>query len=171
MQKLLILLTLCLFSGIVAAQQIFVDADNLVIHEKHDHGPEQAFEAEIDLDQLRSTLANTPRFGESDNIADWASFELPLPDGRFETFRFVEAPYAEEPLYSNYSDIRTYRVVGDRGTNFSGNLAVTPKGVTGLIYGENYSFFIEPIEGENHRSYLRHSDADADIHCDVVMMR
>lgn len=163
-----LLLFYFLIIGTLHSQTIFVDTyqstndNNNLLLEKN-IPLENSFVTEINLTLLESDLASVPMEKQHDSES-WGEISIPFPDGSFKTVNIEEAPVFEQALYDTYPEIKTYRVTGRL---ISGRLAVTPKGLSGMIYADNYSFFIEPLEGNLHVSYKMSKSQIDNMECGV----
>lgn len=151
------------------SQTIFVDTDqstndeNTLLLEKN-IPLENSFVTEINLTQLESDLTSTPMEKQHDS-ENWGTISIPFPDGSFKTVKIEEAPVFEPAMYDLYSEIKTYRIAGK---HISGRLSVTPQGLSGLIFDDGYSFFIEPLEGNLHVSYKMSQSQMDNMECGVT---
>ncbi|MEM1043750.1 MAG: reprolysin-like metallopeptidase [Bacteroidota bacterium] len=89
----------------------------------------------FDLDALRGMLS-APEVSLTP-----VAMRLPLPEGASMTATIVETPVLAPSLQARYPDIRTYVV---RGAS-SGRVAVTPHGVSGLLYDADGAIVIDPL--------------------------
>ncbi|MCP9236832.1 reprolysin-like metallopeptidase [Lewinella sp. JB7] len=69
--------------------------------------------------------------------------ELPLPNGKYATFRAVSDPVFAPELARRYPSIGSYRVEGEWG---AGRIAVSHRGVDALLRGPRGTFAIQPAE-------------------------
>ncbi len=91
----------------------------------------------LDLDQFRHQLS-----------AKRATLRLPLPDGSFAEFSAENSPVFEPALAAKYPLIGSYRVRGPWG---EGRIAISHKGVDGLLRGPEGTYAIQPAEaGDRH---------------------
>ncbi len=153
----------------VNSQTIFVDLDqstnddNTLLLEKN-IPLENSFVTEINLTQLVSDLTSVPMEKQHDS-ENWGEISIPFPDGSFKTVKIEEAPVFEQAMSDAYPEIKSYRITGKY---ISGRIAVTPKGLEGLIFADGYSFFIEPLEGDLHVSYKMAKSHTDNISCGVT---
>jgi hypothetical protein len=84
--------------------------------------------------------------------------EVPLPDGTYATFNFVESPIMEPALQAENPELRTYLGTLDGDTAIWGRFDLTPVGFHGMIFTPEGTIFIDPYsKGNNtlHTSYFR----------------
>ncbi len=92
---------------------------------------------------LRDSLA---RAGTAQSSGPMHEIELPLPDGRVETFAVVEAPIMAPELAARYPDIKSYRVYGVDDPNARGRVGISRLGLHGMIEGAAGMLAIERLE-------------------------
>lgn len=83
---------------------------------------------------------------------------LPMPDGSFSRFRFVNSPIMEPGLAAQYPEITTYLGQGIDDPASTVRFDVTPKGFHAMILSENGSIFIDPFangDTDNYISYFK----------------
>ncbi len=70
--------------------------------------PEHYRTLAVDLDNLDSILASAPMESSVQADQEQSLISLPIPDGRYEWFHFVEAPIMAPELAESYPQIKTY---------------------------------------------------------------
>lgn len=84
--------------------------------------------------------------------------QVPLPDGTFANFEFIEAPVMDPALQAQFPEIRTYIGALHGDTAVWGRFDLTPAGFHGMIFTPEGTIFIDPFtKGDNtlHTSYFR----------------
>ena len=108
----------------------------------------------LDLNQLKSILANAPLdnqvSAENSNII----VNLPMPNGQIQRFKVVESPVMEEPLQLSFPSIRTYNVRGIDDIYASGKLDINEFGFHGMIRSPEGDVFIDPYCKWNTEDYI-----------------
>jgi len=113
---------------------------------------------ELDVLEMKDELNSAPsekiiQVNESGKI-----ISLPLPNGEFINFKFVESLVMEDELANNYPDIRTYLGQGIDQTNASARFDITPTGFHAIIFTLEGTVYIDPYSsGDNkyHISYYK----------------
>ena len=94
----------------------------------------------LELGDLRALLSPSPSGRRA------ATFDLPLPEGGFAKALVIEAPVMHPDLQARYPSIRTYTV---QGAALSGRVAVTPHGVSAMLFDEVGTVMLDPVGGPN----------------------
>ncbi len=115
--------------------------------------PNDAFTFDISLDVVRNTLSNAPNFNTQKELRG-IDLDLTLPNGKPIVVQLHEAPVSHPDHYLKYPDNKTYKITGGDDTLISGRLAISPRGVRGLIYTESQTVFIESLDNDLHVSYI-----------------
>lgn len=96
-------------------------------------------------------------------------FQLPTPDGRFESFRVVESPVMEPALQAQYPDWRTYQAYGIDDPTATARFGITLLGFHATIFSTKGTIVIDPIargETENYIAYYKHHlGGKRNFHC------
>ncbi|HMS43868.1 MAG TPA: hypothetical protein PKE69_26805, partial [Pyrinomonadaceae bacterium] len=98
----------------------------------------------LNKDVLRTLLTNAPLESKTSVANSESVISLPLPDGKFSRFRFVESPTMEESLQAQYPEIRTYLGQGIDAPEATVKFDFTPHGFHAMILSEGDSVFIDP---------------------------
>ena len=99
----------------------------------------------LDLEQLKSELANAPMEFTNAVGNRPVVVTLPMPDGSFEEFEMVESPCMMPELAAKFPEIRSF---AGKGKNLKGaytRFDYSPKGLFGSIEYEKNSIYLMPI--------------------------
>lgn len=112
----------------------------------------------LNKDFLQTILSSAPHESKINVGQSEAIISLPLPEGRFSRFRFVESPIMEEGLQAQFPEIRTYLGQGIDEPSATVRFDYTPKGFHAMILSEEGSVFIDPYaqnDTDNYISYFK----------------
>jgi hypothetical protein len=113
----------------------------------------------LDLDAIRSHLAETSLEEVPGDISRGRLITLPLPDGRTATYRVVESPVMAPGLQARFPSIRTYVGADVDDPSAVLRLSITPHGLHGLSRRGEGTLYIDSYPGEARdraRTYWRH---------------
>lgn len=113
---------------------------------------------EAALDRLLAFVPHesTTRAAESPSL-----IELPLPDGRYETFRIVEAPVMAPALAARYPHLRTWMGQGVDDPSASVRLDFGPKGFHAQILSWRGTMLIDPLAPGDRQHVIAYRKRDA----------
>ncbi|MGE4072769.1 MAG: zinc-dependent metalloprotease family protein [Lysobacterales bacterium] len=116
---------------------------------------------QLDRNQLSTLLNQLPLESavpatESDKI-----LSLPLADGRYGSFRVVEAPIMEPALAAQFPEIRTYLGQGIEDRTATLRFDVTPTGFHAQIISWEGSTYIDPYQPGDLDHYIVYRKRDA----------
>jgi len=126
---------------------------------------------EINLNQIQENLLNAPEEFSVEAGFQTTLLTLPLPNDQEKTFSIQESPVLSKKLSLAYPDIKSYILFDTDGSNISGRMSVTPKGVNYTIYTENGLVFLENFkDDENNTAHkVYYGDLkDGDIECNTI---
>jgi len=124
----------------------------------------------LNKDLLTTILAQAPLEASVKAADSELVISLPMPDGRFSRFRFVESPIMEEGLQVKYPEIRTYLGQGIDDPTATVRFDLTPKGFHGMILSENDSVFIDPYSKNDTENYISYNKRDLQRDEDFVCL-
>ncbi|WP_347220021.1 reprolysin-like metallopeptidase [Chryseobacterium sp.] len=110
---------------------------------------------EMDRSGLKNYLAKTPSTGKY--TTPGISLEIPLPNGKTETFIIQEASILTPEVQALHTDIRTYKGKGTQNPGYKIRLSLTPEGFDAIILGVGGdAVIIEKIKNTNnlYKSYF-----------------
>lgn len=114
----------------------------------------------LDREILQTLLKNAPLESKVSAAQSESVISLPLPDGKFSRFRFVESPIMEEGLQAKFPDIRTYLGQGIDEPSATVRFDYTPKGFHAMILAEKGSVFIDPFAKGDIDHYISYYKRD-----------
>jgi hypothetical protein len=149
-----------------------VDESSLVSVGERQIVPDSYRILRLNKDALQTLLTQAPLESKVSAANSELVISLPLPDGRFSRFRFVESPIMEDALQTQYPDIRTYLGQGIDEPSATTRFDLTPKGFHALILMQDGSVFIDPYSKnntDNYISYYKHDfqKSDRTFFCEV----
>jgi hypothetical protein len=115
---------------------------------------------ELDRTGLAELLATAPREDHVRAANSGVELQLPLPDGKFGTFRFVESPVMEPALAEKYPDIKTYLGQGIDDASATVRFDVTPKGFHAQIISAVGTMYIDPFQPGDVDHYISYNKRD-----------
>jgi hypothetical protein len=123
--------------------------------------PQQYHTLSLSIDELKTFLVNVPsnRNGSTRNIGKIIS--LPLPDGSFARFRFIESSVMAPELAAKYPQIKTYAGQGVDDRGLSVRFDFTPAGFHAIIHSpETGLSFIDPYSQGDIIHYIVYAKKD-----------
>jgi len=115
---------------------------------------------ELDFQAMRSALSEAPSEKTVKVINSTTSISLPLPNGEFTRFKFVESLVMEEELASKYPGIKTYLGQGIDDATASARFDFTPAGFHAIIFSVNGTVYIDPYSMRDNQHYISYYKKD-----------
>ena len=115
---------------------------------------------ELDVLEMKDELSSAPsekiiKVNESRKI-----ISLPLPNGEYINFKFVESLVMEDELANKYPDIRTYLGQGIDQTTASARFDITPVGFHAIIFNIEGTVYIDPYSNGDNKYYISYYKKD-----------
>jgi hypothetical protein len=113
---------------------------------------------QLDHGVIRKLLNTAPEEKLNAPRASLPVVALPMPNGTFARFRFVEAPVMSPELAAKFPEIKTYLGEGVDDPKASVRFDLTPAGFHAQVLSPNGAVYIDPaFRGENgfHTSYYK----------------
>ncbi len=137
----------------IAESSIIVRGERLII-------PQVYQTAQVNEAALRQLLDKAPLEFTQEAKDNRITLALPLPDGRFSTFRIEKSPIMEPGLAVKFPEIKTYRGQGVDDLTATVRFDLTPAGFHALILAERGSIFIDPYSKGDTANYIIYFKAD-----------
>jgi hypothetical protein len=114
----------------------------------------------LNLQKLADLLSNAPLEIITPLKHSTSVIELPTPDGKINSFYFVESPVMEDELQSAFPEIRTYVGIGIDDEYAWVRFDFTPHGFHAMVRSVNGSYFIDPHNQGDIENYISYFVAD-----------
>jgi len=144
--------TLAIAGGALAASFTQIDPSAIPTLGDRYAAPEAEATFRLDRADLASDLANAP-IARTNDSRPTLVVELPLPDGRLESFRVLESPIMAAPLQARYPEIRTYEAYGIDDRSAFARFSLTPHGFHAVIFRDSGSVWIDPYQTADTQHY------------------
>ncbi|MEQ1646829.1 MAG: reprolysin-like metallopeptidase, partial [Pyrinomonadaceae bacterium] len=116
-----------------------------------------------------SILRDAPMEFSEDSRGRAFVFQLPMPNGKFESFRVVESPILSDELQAQYPDWRTYQAYGIDDPTATARFGITLNGFHASVFSSNGTVVIDPITIGDTQNYIVYSKNDLsttrEFHC------
>lgn len=109
---------------------------------------------------LRQLLATAPLEGTPVAQSAAPIIQLPLPDGEFARFRFVESPIMAPELAAKFPEIKTYAGQGLDDETATVRFDVTPAGFHAQILSAHGAIYIDPYSRGTTAYYISYAKRD-----------
>ncbi|MFN0140611.1 MAG: reprolysin-like metallopeptidase [Pyrinomonadaceae bacterium] len=117
----------------------------------------------------KAILRNAPMEFSADAQTRIFVFQLPMPDGKFESFRVVESPVLSPALQAEYPDWRTYQAFGIDDRSATARFGITLNGFHASVFSTKGTVVIDPITIGDPQNYIVYSKRDLtkprNFHC------
>ena len=133
--------------------------------------PIQYLTVSLARSQLQARLAQAPLEREVPVARSATVLTLPLPDGRYGSFRIVESPIMEAALGERYPQIRTYLGQGIDDPTATLRFDLTPAGFHAQIIGMDGTQYVDPYQPGDDSHYIAYRKRDLEtgkqMRCEV----
>ncbi len=156
-RKLLFLLLLSCFGGILGAQSLWSDQNEASISLVGDRRivPMKYRTVRLDLTAAESLLGSAPERFKTVSAENQVLLTLPDPDGGWQTFQLFESPVMAPELQAQYPEIRCYTGVGVDDPTATLKCDLTPWGFHAMVISRNHStIFIDPYSQGDTDNYV-----------------
>lgn len=108
----------------------------------------------LDKDAMQQLLSEAPMEADVNPRSSSSIIQVPMPDGSFESFRFVESPVMAPALQARYPMIRAYLGQGIDNPAHIIRFDMTQKGFHGMILKPGETVYIDPISLTSDDYYI-----------------
>jgi len=115
---------------------------------------------ELDFQAMQSELSEAPSEKTVKVINSTTIIALPLPNGEFARFKFVESLVMEEELANKFPEIKTYLGQGIDDATASARFDITPTGFHAIIFSINGTVYIDPYSMGDNLHYISYYKKD-----------
>ncbi|MBS1515444.1 MAG: T9SS type A sorting domain-containing protein [Bacteroidetes bacterium] len=129
--------------------------------------PEKFRTLSLNIPEMKTLLQSAPLEKNVHPKNSNSVISLPMPDGTFLRFKFVDSPIMEDGLAAQFPEIKTYLGQGIDDPYSSVRFDMTPLGFHAMIFSERGTVFIDPYakgDNFNYQSYFK-----SDFHSDKKM--
>ncbi len=115
---------------------------------------------ELDVLEMKNELNSAPSEKIIQVIESGKIISLPLPNGEYINFKFVESLVMEDELANKYPDLRTYLGQGIDQTTASARFDITPVGFHAIIFNIEGTVYIDPYSNGDNKYYISYYKKD-----------
>lgn len=121
----------------------------------------------VNLEQLRNSILDAPARGKTTEL-NRVTLDIMLPNGELREVQIEDSPIFSAKWAQQNPKIKTYKVRNTKGDWLSGRICVTPNGLSGTLFMEGATFFIETLENGEHISYKMHRSFVEKMSCQMT---
>ncbi|MCX6292144.1 MAG: M12 family metallo-peptidase [Bacteroidetes bacterium] len=114
----------------------------------------------LETEQMRSFLLSAPSEQQVASRRSGFIIELPMPDGRFNSYTLAESPVMEKGLADAYPFIKTYAGQGISDPTATIRLDITQFGFHAYVLSANGTVYIDPVVFGNTDDYIVYYKSD-----------
>ena len=150
------------FSQNLADHWFDANEDNIVIPVNKERKiiPEKYRTLALDMDALKSNLADAPMEFTMAAKQNPKSVVLPMPNGEDAIFHIFESPVMSPELAAKYPEIKTYAGYGAENKLLRVRFEFAAKGFRAMIASPEGQIFIDPYLEGNNLNYLSYYKKD-----------
>lgn len=115
---------------------------------------------ELDFNQFKQSLVNTPWEDLTNAAAPGKVISLPMPNGQVARFKIWETSIFHPNTAARYPELRSYRGVGLDDLSNAVRMAVSPKGVHLAFHTPEGEIYVDPYTAGNTGLYLSYYTKD-----------
>lgn len=119
--------------------------------------------AQADVASIQQALADAPAEFTEAAKGVLPTIDLPLPNGRTQTFRVIESSVLHPNDQANWPQLRTYRILQAGQPHYNGRMSVTPRGITAVFNTADGEVFIEPYAAQQQQYYVVYYNRDVQL--------
>ncbi len=114
----------------------------------------------LNLDAFSALLSDVPMEYSMEATTKIRIIHIPMPDGSFQRFRFVESPVMAPELARKAPDVRTFLGYGIDDKYASVRFDITPQGFHAMILSPNGRVFVDPYSKGDRENYISYYSRD-----------
>ncbi len=114
----------------------------------------------LNLNSISNLLSDVPMEFSEDATRKVRIIHIPMPDGSFQRFRFVESPVMAPELQRKAPETRTYLGYGIDDKYASVRFDFTPHGFHAMILSPNGRVFVDPYSKGDKENYISYYTRD-----------
>ena len=141
----LIALSLFFSPNLLSAQTSYWSPTTNLDDKKPTIVPSEYLVFNLDVSVLKELLDSAPNEEDVKAKDSHAVISLPLPDGTFEKFSFVNSPVMAPELAERFPEIQVFLGQGIDSPSSIVRFDLTPQGFHGMILGSGETIFIDPF--------------------------
>ena len=127
----------------------------------------------LNLISIANLLSDVPMEFSAEATKKVRIIYLPMPDGSFQRFRFVESPVMAQELIRKYPETRTYLGYGIDDKYATVRFDFTPHGFHAMILSPNGRVFIDPYSKGEREIYISYYTKDysnplKSLNCELI---
>lgn len=111
----------------------------------------------LDLDALRAVLESAPMEVDVKAKDSDVVINLPMADGGFERFSFVNSPVMAPGLAAKFPEIQVYLGQGVDSPQSVVRFDLTPRGFHAMILAEGRTVYVDPFEPGDMQNYIAYT--------------
>lgn len=157
---------IAIFAGIIIsnAQSFWTKAEETKIQLRSDENrtvkPDKYLTYHLDIEGLKTYLANAPMESDADRKQKELILQVPMPDGKSETFRVYQSPVMDAGISSRYPSIKSYKAYSTENKPRSMRFSVSVNGFYAAISSLDGEKYIDPYSTENIHDYIVYNVSD-----------
>ncbi len=122
--------------------------------------PQKYRVVKLELSNLKAMLQKSPMEFTAAAQKSSIMFELPMPDGKMQTFAISESPIMELELANKFPEIKTFSGYNIDNKGITVRFDVTPAGFHAMVFSPDGTYFIDPYSQGNTEYYLSYFKND-----------
>ncbi|MEO6456380.1 MAG: reprolysin-like metallopeptidase, partial [Ginsengibacter sp.] len=125
--------------------------------------PEKFLLSKIDLAKLKFLLRSAPLESNDGKFTKGIPFSILLPDETMLSTSITESPIWEAKYADQFSNIKTYVLSDPVTKTLQGRIAVTAKGISGIIFSDKGTVYINPVNINNEYDHILYYTKDEKV--------
>ena len=114
----------------------------------------------LNVNEMLTVLGSAPLEKNTRVRFSTSLISLPMPDGDFASFQFVESPVMAEELVIKFPEIKTYLGQGVEDPSSKIRFDLTPAGFHAIIFASGGTVYIDPYSLGENRYYISYFKRD-----------